>query len=170
MVLRITASAQRRLREIQTQLLLARRAAELSQTALSSLAGVSTRALQAWEKGFDAPNLDHLLAWARELGFRIVITESSAESTSPSPVELQVGDTWEAREMRRLALPLRARRRGRKLSQADLGLLIGVSRSSLQRWEDGYMFPRSIALIVWADRLGCGVELESVVLEHHYLA
>lgn len=164
MVLRITVAAQRRLREIQTQLLLARRAAELTQTSLSSLAGVSTRALQAWEKGSDAPNVDHLLCWVRELGFRIAITESAGGSATPMVAELQDGDSWEAREMRRLALPLRTRRRERKLSQADLGLLIGVSRSSLQRWEDGNMFPRSIALIVWADRLGYSVELEPVDL------
>ncbi|MFD0631663.1 helix-turn-helix transcriptional regulator [Catenulispora yoronensis] len=162
MALRINVAAQRRLREIQSQLLLARRAAELSQVALSSLAGVSNRALQDWERGSDAPNLDHLISWARELGFRLVITESPGASPPLPPVEPGDGETWEACEMRRLAMPLRAQRMIRKLTQTDLGLLLGVSRSSLQRWEDVQMFPRSIALIVWADRLGCRVELEPV--------
>jgi transcriptional regulator with XRE-family HTH domain len=163
MGLRVTAAAQRRLSEIQSRLLLARRTAELSQEKVSTRAKVSSRALQDWEKGFDSPNLDHLISWAYELGFRLALEDPSGTDTQLPPLGPEADESWETSEMRRLVLPLRSRRLGWKLSQADLGLLIGVSRSSLQRWEDVQMFPRSLALIVWASRLEFTVDLQPTI-------
>ena len=158
MGLRVNTAARRRLHAIQSQLMAARQTAGLSREALGKALNVSSRTLQDWEKCYDSPSLTHLLKWARELGFRIGLVDrlAGAEPSAPTPDD---DAPWELQEMRRLAPPLKSRRMARKISQTDLGLIIGVSRSSLQRWEDGEQLPRMIALIVWADRLDLVVEL-----------
>lgn len=143
---------------MQSQLLAARQAAGLSREALGRVLSVSSRTLQDWEKCYDSPSLTHLFRWARELGFRIGIVDRLAEPESP-PATPDDDAPWELQEMRRLAPPLKSRRMARKISQTDLGLIVGVSRSALQRWEDNEQLPRVIALIVWADRLDFVVEL-----------
>lgn len=169
MELRGGAGARRRLGEIQAQLLSARQTARLPQQTLSERLGVASRTLRDWEKGYDTPSLRHLIFWAYALGFRLVIVDQP-RSAGPPPFEQEVEDSFELREMRRLAHPLRCRRKASKLSQADLALLLGVSRASIQRWEDVEKFPRPIALIAWAGRLDCSVELNqaTILLENPF--
>lgn len=152
------AGARRRLNEIQAQLLSARHATGLTQQALSERLGVATRTLRNWEKSYDTPSLKHLISWARALGFRLVIGDSH-NGAEPTPAVLAEGETFEVHELRRLTEPLGARRRAGNLSQVDLALLLGVSRSSMQRWEEAEKFPQPVALIAWANRLECIVEL-----------
>ncbi|WP_194909176.1 helix-turn-helix transcriptional regulator [Catenulispora rubra] len=158
MGLRVNAAVQRRSNAIQLQLLAAREAAGLSRETLSELLRVSNRTLRDWERRYDSPGFANLLNWARELGFRLAIVDRLGGS-EPSPAPQEDDVPWEVHEMRRLAPQLKSRRLARKISQTDLGLIVGVSRSSLQRWEDGEQLPRLIALIVWADRLDLVVEL-----------
>jgi transcriptional regulator with XRE-family HTH domain len=158
MELRGGAGARKRLTEIQSQLLAARHAAGLAQQTLSEWLGVASRTLRDWEKGYDSPSLKHLIGWAYALGFRLAIVDPPTRPEL-SPVELQNGESFELHEMRRLTRPLWTRRRERKLSQSDLALLLGVSRSSIQRWEDSEKFPQPVALIAWAGRLEYSVEL-----------
>jgi transcriptional regulator with XRE-family HTH domain len=164
MGLRVNAAVQRRSNAIQLQLLAAREAAGLSRETLSEILKVSNRTLRDWERRYDSPSFTNLLKWARELGFRLAIVDRLGEP-EPFPAAPEDGAPWEVQEMRRLAPPLKSRRLARKISQTDLGLIIGVSRSSLQRWEDGEQLPRLIALIVWADRLDLALELHPLA-EH----
>lgn len=158
MELRGGAGARRRLNEIQSQLLAARHHTGLAQQTLSERLGVASRTLRDWEKGYDSPSLKHLISWAYLLGFRLVIVDPVI-GLECAPVVLKRGETLELHEMRRLTEPLKIRRKERKLSQGDLALLLGVSRASIQRWEDSEKFPQPIALIAWAGRLEYSVEL-----------
>jgi len=54
---------------------------------------------------------------------------------------------------------LKSRRKALKLSQKALGRLIGVSGASISYWELTCIPPRSIAQIVWAQKLGCSIAL-----------
>jgi transcriptional regulator with XRE-family HTH domain len=162
MGLRVNAAVQRRSNAIQLQLLAAREAAGVSREELSKTLRVSNRTLRDWERRYESPSFTNLLNWARELGFRLAIVDRLG-SSELSPITGQDdGAPWEVQEMRRLTPPLKSRRLARRISQTDLGLIVGVSRSSLQRWEDGEQLPRLIALIVWADRLDLAVELQSL--------
>ena len=162
MALRVNAAAQRRSNAIQSQLLAARETTGQSRESLSEILEVSNRTLRDWERRYESPSFTNLLRWARELGFRLAIVDRRG---GPEPPRATAEDDapWEVQEIRRLAPPLKSRRLARKISQTDLGLIIGVSRSSLQRWEDGEQLPRLIALIVWADRLDLTVELHPLV-------
>ncbi|MBS2554086.1 transcriptional regulator [Catenulispora sp. NL8] len=162
MVLRVNAAAQRRLNAIQGQLLAARLAAKMSQEALGEVLGVTSRSLRDWEKHYDSPSLGHAFDWAQRLGFRLALADRLVEATA-FPVEVKHHHIWQMQEYRLLAPFLKARRRARKISQTDLGLIVGVTRSTLQRWEDGEQFPRLIGLIVWADRLDYSVELQPLL-------
>jgi len=159
-----SAGARRRLHEIQSQLLSARRAAMVTQLALSDVVGVASRSLRDWEKGHDTPSLRHLINWADALGFRLVIVDALM-SLKNSPLALHEDEPFEIHELRRLAQPLEYTRRARELSQGDLALLLGVSRSSIQRWEDAEKFPRPTTLIAWAGRLKCTVKLAPVTID-----
>lgn len=158
MGLRLNAAVQRRSNAIQSQLLTAREASGLTREALSERLNVSSRTLRDWERRYESPSFTNLLHWARELRFRLAIVDRLGGSEPSAPVRDDEAP-WEVQEMRRLAPQLKARRLDRRISQTDLGLIVGVSRSSLQRWEDGEQLPRLIALIVWADRLDLVVEL-----------
>jgi len=149
------------LSEIQSQLLSARLALLIQQQTLSDWLGVASRTLRDWEKGYDTPSLKHLIGWARHLGLRLIIMDPLG-SPDASPAVPEDCEPFELIEMRRLALPLERSRRARELSQGDLALLLGVSRSTVQRWEDVEKFPRPIALIAWASRLKCSVRLERI--------
>lgn len=55
-------------------------------------------------------------------------------------------------------------RRGRRLNdetQADMARMIGVSRRTFQRWEDGEAMPDALQLFRWAALVG--VEIASVL-------
>ncbi|MEY9931144.1 transcriptional regulator with XRE-family HTH domain [Catenulispora sp. GP43] len=156
-----STGARRRLNEIQSQLLSARHDAGLTQLTLSALVGVASRSLRDWEKGRDTPSLRHLINWANALEFRLAIVDPLT-NTPHSPVASQDDDPFEIHELRRLTMPLESIRRQRELSQGDLALLLGVSRSSVQRWEDAEKFPRPATLIAWAGRLKCAVRLDHV--------
>jgi transcriptional regulator with XRE-family HTH domain len=162
MGLRVNAAVQRRSNAIQLQLLAAREAAGVSREELSRTLRVSNRTLRDWERRYESPSFTNLLNWARELGLRLAIVDRLGDS-EPFPITWEDdGAPWEVQEMRRLAPQLKSRRLARRISQTDLGLIVGVSRSSLQRWEDGEQLPRLIALIVWADRLDLAVELQAL--------
>ncbi|MEZ0113605.1 transcriptional regulator with XRE-family HTH domain [Catenulispora sp. EB89] len=158
MELRGGSGARKRLTEIQSQLLTTRHTAGLAQQTLSEWLGVASRTLRDWEKGYDSPSLKHLISWAYALSFRLAIVDPLISSEF-SPVILENGESFELHEMRRLTRPLCFRRKERRLSQGDLALLLGVSRSSIQRWEDSEKFPQPVALIAWAGRLEYSVEL-----------
>jgi transcriptional regulator with XRE-family HTH domain len=164
MGLRVNAAVQRRSNAIQSQLLMAREAAGLPREVLSELLHVSSRTLRDWERRYESPSFTNLLHWARELGFGLAIVDRLGDP-EPLPAAPEDDAPWEVQEMRRLAPQLKSRRLARKISQTDLGLIVGVSRSSLQRWEDGEQLPRLIALILWADRLDLAVELHPLA-EH----
>ncbi|WP_194910350.1 helix-turn-helix domain-containing protein [Catenulispora rubra] len=158
MQLRRATGSRRRLTEIQSELLVARRTAGLAQLTLSDWLGVASRTLRDWEKGYDSPSLRHLIGWAYALEFRLAAVDQ-LKTPELLPVMLEDGESLELHEMRRLTQLLRTKRRERKISQGDLALLLGVSRSSIQRWEDSEKFPQPIALIAWAGRLEYSVEL-----------
>lgn len=105
------------------------------------------------------PTLDHLMQWSRELGQRLVIIGRDGELRN-GLARPRAGETWEVFERRRLASPLKNHRLALRLTQKELGQLVGVSRDSIQRWEHAHVPPRPTALIVWAHTLECSVTLQ----------
>lgn len=160
-VLRVNTSMQRRLDSIQTKLYLARQSESMTRDALAAALGVASRTLRDWEKCYDSPSLGHMLNWAHRLGYRLTLSDRLGRAELSSTVAEDDVPSWELREMRRLVPALKSRREERKISQTDLALIIGVTRSTLRRWEDGAQLARPIALIVWSDRLDFTLELES---------
>lgn len=158
MVLRVGPAVRRRLGAIQQQLEAARKAAGTEQHVLAVSVGVSDRTLRGWERCYDIPSMPNLIRWARLLGFRLALMDRRGAVMLP-PVSLPSGESLVEHELRRFAGALKARREDREISQTDLSLIVGVSRSSLQRWEDGLQDPIVLSLMAWADRLGCTVDL-----------
>jgi transcriptional regulator with XRE-family HTH domain len=164
MELRINQLMQKRAKAIQSQLLAARLAAEIPQEAVADALDISPRTLRNWENSYASPSLEHALGWAREMSLRFVLKDRIGRPVfSPAAPDGDV--SWEKREMWRLAQPMKARREARWISQADLGLMVGTTRSTIRRWEDLAHPPRMIALIAWSDRLGFTLGLEPVVHE-----
>ena len=133
--------------------------AGLTQNALATGLPVRGRAVSEWETRAIEPTLDHLIQWSRELGRRLAIVDRRGELRT---VRQRPGESWEAFTRRRLAWPLKNRRQARGMSQDAVGLLVGVSRDSVQRWELACVPPRPIALIVWAQKLECAVVLRPI--------
>ena len=162
MVLQVDAAARRDLAAVLDRLRAVRREQRgMTQGLLASRLGVVTGSVADWEAGRNCPELGHLIGWARELGERLVVIDRNG-----CPATLSVGpddgEQWAVFELRRLVTPLWARRRSRELSQTELAEAVGVSRLSVQRWEAAKVFPRPIALVVWARVLGCTVALAPV--------
>lgn len=158
-MLRVNATMQRRLDSIQTKLFLARQSKGVTREALAATLGIASRTLRNWEQCYDSPSLAHALNWAHSLGYRLTLSDRLGEA-KPAPIIAGGGAPWELREMRRLAPALKSRREARNISQTDLALIVGVTRSTLRRWEDGEQLARLIALIAWSDRLDFALELE----------
>jgi transcriptional regulator with XRE-family HTH domain len=159
MTLQINFAAEQTLGRIIEDLRSARKAAGLAQNDLAAGLPVRGRAVSEWETGAVDPTLDHLMLWSRELGLRLVVIGADGEPRT-GPVRRQAGESWEVYERRRLAVPLRNRRLALGLTQDELGLLVGVSRDSVQRWELVRVPPRPIAQIVWAQRLKYSLALQ----------
>ncbi|MBS2545406.1 helix-turn-helix domain-containing protein [Catenulispora sp. NL8] len=142
----------------------ARLDAGLSQNALSSGLPVRGRAISEWETGLSEPTLEHLMQLCRELGRYLVVVGPDG-AVRNGLIRQHARDAWGIFERRRLAVPLRNRRLALGLTQRQLGRLVGVSRDSIQRWELVHVPPRPIAHIVWAQKLGCRLELRPVAVE-----
>ncbi|WP_230420543.1 helix-turn-helix domain-containing protein [Catenulispora pinistramenti] len=115
--------------------------------------------MRDWEKQYDNPSTAHLIGWAYEFGDRLVLRVPKVVPELPPVVLLPGETTFVEHEVRRLAATLKARRKVLKLSQTGLGRLVGVGRSSLQRWEDGQDSPTALNLIMWATVLGYTLDL-----------
>ena len=139
----------------------ARKEAGLSQNTLATGLPVRGRAVSEWETGAIEPTLGHLILWSRELGRRLVIIGRDGELRD-GPMRQRSGESWESFERRRLAVPLRNRRLALGIAQGELGLLVGVSRDSIQRWELVRVPPRPIAHVVWAQKLGYALDVRPV--------
>jgi len=159
MTLRVDDATEKILAWIVGSLRSARQDVGISQNALSAGLPVRGRAISEWETGSMEPTLDHLMQWSHELGQRLVIVGRDGEPRNGSP-RFRAGETWEVFERRRLASPLRNHRLASRLTQEELGQLVGVSRDSIQRWEHARVPPRPIALMVWAHKLECSVALQ----------
>ncbi|MEY9927146.1 transcriptional regulator with XRE-family HTH domain [Catenulispora sp. GP43] len=161
MALHVDYTAERALARIVGGLRSARLDAGLSQNALAVGMPVRGRAISEWETGAIEPTLGHLIQWSRELGRRLVIVGRDGE-LRVGPVRQRPGETFEIFERRRLAVPLRNRRLALGMAQGELGVLVGVSRDSIQRWELVRVPPRPIAHVVWAQKLGYSLDVLAV--------
>lgn len=159
--LHVDGTAERTLARIVHELRSARLDAGLSQNGLAIGLPVRGRAISEWETRAVEPSMEHLVLWSRELGRRLVIVGRDGE-VRLGPARPWAGEKRESFERRRLAIPLRSRRLALRLSQDELGELVGVSRDSIGRWELAHVPPRPIALIVWAQKLGYSAALWSV--------
>lgn len=158
MGLHVDAEAESTFARIVGGLRTARLTADISQNALSSGLPVRGRAISEWETGAIEPTLDHLILWSRALGRRLVILGRDGDLRH-GPSRPRPGESWEAFERRRLAVPLRNRRLALGVAQSELGRLVGVSRDSIQRWELVRVPPRPIAHVLWAQHLGYALDV-----------
>jgi transcriptional regulator with XRE-family HTH domain len=159
--LRVDGAAERVFAGIVAALRSARLEARLSQEALAEGLPVRGRAVSEWELETMKPKLGHLFHWTFGLGLRLVIVGRDG-GVREVPVARRPGESWERFELRRLALPLRHRRQALGLGLDDVGQLVGVSRSSVQRWELARVPPRPMALVVWAHKLGFSVAVQPI--------
>jgi transcriptional regulator with XRE-family HTH domain len=136
-----------------------RRDARISQAALSSRVGVRGKTISEWENLRLDPTLVNLTRWSGGLDRCLVVVGPDGKVLLPEPLWLLPGETRDSFELRRLAEPLKSRRQALKLNQKALGQLVGVSGSSISYWELTRIPPRSIAQIVWAQKLGCSIAL-----------
>lgn len=136
-----------------------RRDARISQAALSSRVGVGGKTIGAWENLRVDPTLVHLTRWSDGLDRCLVVVGPDGKMLLPEPLWLLPGETRDSFELRRLAGPLKRRRQDLKLNQKAFGRLVGVSGSSISYWELTSIPPRSIAQMVWAQKLGCSIAL-----------
>ena len=133
------------------------RRGDMPQRRLAEILEVAANSVQDWELLRDTPTLQHMILWARELGYRLEVRDDQLPA-APEP-RLEGTDAHEARELARIALTLRAARRHRGLRQDQLAERLTVSRWSVIRWERAQVFPRPITLLRWAITLGCRVQL-----------
>lgn len=159
MALKVDATAEETFWQIVRGLRAAREDAGLSRHALSLRLRVQHGTIFEWEKGISRPTLRNLILWARELGFRLVVVGPDGNDRRGSSKQI-AGEPFEVRELRRLTLPLKALRVTRRLTVTAVSGTIGVARNSLLRWESVSATPRLIALIVWAQALGCRLALQ----------
>jgi len=146
--------------DITRKLVLARQDAGLTRDAVAARLGVGRTTVREWEHGHRVPTLAHLLIWCRLLDLRITLTDAGGRVLR-ARVERRGGETWAAREARRLAVALRAQRRAQKRSQLWLAERLGIARPSLSRLENGGTTPRVQVLARWAALLGCALGVES---------
>ena len=159
MALQVNATAEETFWQIVGGLRVERESAGLSRYALSSRLRVRHGTIFEWEKGTSRPSLRNLILWARELGFRLVIVGPDGNERRGSSKRI-AGEPLEARELRRLAIPLKTLRLARGLSVVGVSATIGVDRNSLLRWESIATMPRLMALIIWAQVLNCSLALQ----------
>jgi transcriptional regulator with XRE-family HTH domain len=160
MGLNVDVTAERAFSRIIDSLRTARVDAGISQNALAIGLPVRGRAISEWETGAIEPTLGHLIQWSRVLGRRLVLVGRDGEPRT-GLLRQRPGESWEYLERRKLAIPLRNRRLALGIGQGELGLVVGVSRDSIQRWELVRVPPRPIAHVVWAHRLGYALEVQS---------
>jgi len=156
--LRVDAAAERALDDLIAELHAARSARKRSQEAVAARLPVRGRAISEWETRAVTPKLRYLILWSDALNCSLAIVGPDGYERKGSARQ-RPGEAWEAFERRRLASPMRERRRTANLSQDAAGELVGVSGSSVQRWELAIAIPRPIALIVWARTFGFNLVL-----------
>ena len=132
---------------------------DLPQRVLAERLDIAPGSLVDWEVERDAPTMFHLVRWAYELNLIFEIVELDRDLPCERVYTAPPGDTWEAAEMRRLAMKLHAARLSEQRSQAELAAQIGVNRWSISRWESGHGHPRPLGLLVWARALKRSVQL-----------
>ena len=159
MTLLVDAWAEQALSRIIDRLRIVRLEADITQNALAEVLPVRGRAISEWETEAVEPTYDHLLLLAGALGQRLVIMDRGVELPS---VRRRPGEPWVLYERRRLAWPLRGRRRARRMSLSDVGELVGVSADSIGRWELTRVPPRPMAKIVWVHTMECSLGLRKV--------
>ncbi|MEY9854893.1 transcriptional regulator with XRE-family HTH domain [Catenulispora sp. GAS73] len=125
--------------------------------ALSARLGVTVSTLSDWEAGRDAPTLLHLIRWALMFDLRLVICGEDGDYPLP-----ELGD--EAYEARRLLHALGDIRRGLSVTQLRLSERLGVTETTIHRWEHALRHPRMLSLMRWAHELGCVIQLRSLNL------
>jgi len=157
--LRVNKAMVRHVRGLQKGLKLRRLEYGLALPELASLVEVSQRTVLDWERAYEQPAMLTAMRWAAVLDMRFIIR--SARSDHDFTPLSQPGQQLPAPEQDwlRLCAPLKQLRVDRGLSQTELGLVTGVSRSSIQRCEDGTQYPRLLLLTAMANQFGCVLDL-----------
>lgn len=158
-MLQVDRAANDSLVQLISELALVRRNARISQATLASRFGVRGNTISDWENLRWSPTLVNLTRWSSGLDRRLVVVGPDGKVLLPELMSSLPGERRDSFELRRLAEPLKSRRKGLKLSQKALGRLVGVSGSSISYWELTCIPPRPIAQIVWAQKLGCSIAL-----------
>ena len=161
MALQVDRAAEETFRQLLGLLRTKREDAGLSQERLSSRLLVRRGTVFEWETGVGRPTMRNLILWSRELGLRLAVVDPEGNERHGFSKGI-IGEAPEARELRRMAIPLKNRRLARKLTLVELSRAIGMDRNSLLRWERARVTPRPMALVVWAQALGYSVALRPI--------
>ena len=159
MALQIDEAARRTLAQIVGELRSTRRAARLTQAILSSRMSIGAAGISDWENRRTDPTVARLAQWSDELGCCLAVVGSDGERLLPEPPWPLPGESEDSFRLRRLAAPLKKRRKELGLSQKNFGRFVGVSGSAISAWELTCFPPSAIAQVVWAQRMACDIAL-----------
>jgi transcriptional regulator with XRE-family HTH domain len=123
---------------------------------------VGSATVRSWEDRRRIPTLINLIRFGRELGLRLVIVDQDGRA-HPGRIAVRPGESWEYREIRKLAAALRSQRRGCALSQHAIALATDASETSIAQFESGRLHPRPAMLAAWAAAVGCRVRWQTLV-------
>lgn len=158
MPLIVNDAAQATCDAIRHELRSARKEMGLYQSETAKLLSIGQTRLSTWESGAHEPSVNELAAWAQQFSRRLVILDHTGQPW-PDLTRRLPGESLEHYRCRRLAAPLRLRRQARALTLGALGQQCGVTADTIRRWELTQRLPTPIALVVWAQQLGCRAAL-----------
>lgn len=144
------------------ELCAARLAGGFPREQIADALAVGSATVRSWEAGRRIPTLVNLIRFGRELGLRLMIVDQDGRA-HPGRIAVRPGESWEYREIRKLAAALRSQRRVCALSQDAVALATEVSKASIAQFESGRLHPRPAMLAAWAAALGCHVRWQALV-------
>ena len=144
------------------ELCAARLAGGFPREQIADALGVGSATVRSWEAGRRIPILVNLIGFGRELGLRLVIVDQNGR-VHPGRIAVRPGESWEDREIHRLAAALRSQRRDCALSQDAVARATDVSTASIAQFESGRLRPSPATLAAWAAALDCRVRWQALV-------
>jgi len=153
------AAAKLVLAQIISELRTMRRAARITQAAMSTHVQRRTPRVNAWETGQANPTLVRLTRVVDRLDQCLVILGPDGKVLLPERPWSLANRTSDSLALWRLAGALKRQRQDLGLSQRDVARIVGTSQSAVSLWELMIEPPSSIRQVIWARKLECSVAL-----------
>jgi transcriptional regulator with XRE-family HTH domain len=130
----------------------------LRMATLAERLGVHPTTVSGWVE--DVPTVQHLICWAAAVGLRLEIEGGPAVDVPAD--DAYPGPALVATELSRLAGVLRLKREAGGRTQSAVAASLGVSETTVLRWERLWRVPYLAVFVAWSGDLGCSVEARAV--------